>query len=84
MQIPRIDPKNAAGLFDKVLGLGQELVGTVTSNQRLTKIGQLRQDIGTEKLKAIAAQAEAETHRAKAKAAESQQASAQKVKEAAN
>ena len=53
MQIPRIDPKNAAGLVDKIVGLGKEIVGTVASNERLTKAGQIQQEKGTERLKAI-------------------------------
>ena len=82
MQIPRIDPKNAAGLVDKVLGLGKEVVGTLTNRDRLRKAGQVQQDKGTERLKAVQAEARAETHEAKAAAAEQAQKSAQKTKEA--
>jgi hypothetical protein len=35
MRIPRIDPKDATGLFDKVVGLGKEVVGEVFDEQRL-------------------------------------------------
>ena len=84
MQIPRIDPKNAAGLADKLIGLGKEIVGTLTSQDRLTKAGQVQQEKGTERLKAIQAQLESEGHEAKAKAADRAQNSAQKTKEAVN
>lgn len=82
MQIPRVDPKNAAGLLDKVVGLGKEIAGTVADNDRLTKAGQVQQDKGTERLKAVKAEAEARSHQTKAAGAESAQKSAQKTKEA--
>jgi uncharacterized protein YjbJ (UPF0337 family) len=82
MQIPRIDPKNAAGLIDKVVGLGKEITGTALGRDRLTKAGQVQQDKGTERLKAVQAEVEARSHQAKATAAESAQRSAQNTKEA--
>jgi len=82
LQIPRIDPKNTAGLLDKVVGLGKEIAGTFANNDRLRKAGQVQQDKGTERLKAIRAEVEAQTHEAKAAGAESAQKSAQKTKEA--
>ena len=84
MQIPRIDPKNAAGLIDKIVGLGKEIAGTVTGQDRLRKAGQVQQDKGTERLAAVRAQVEAETHEAKAKSAKQAQRSAQQTKEAVN
>jgi uncharacterized protein YjbJ (UPF0337 family) len=81
MQIPRIDPKNVMGLADKVVGLGKEIVGTVTGQDRLSKAGQVQQDKGTERIKAIRAQAEAEGHQMKAKAAGQTQQRAQRTKE---
>ena len=84
MQIPRIDPKNAAGLLDKIVGLGKEIVGSLTGNDRVSEAGQVQQDKGTEKLKAIKAQAEAEAHNARAKTAEQRQKTTQAVKEGAN
>ncbi len=84
MQIPRIDPKNATGLADKVIGLGKEIVGTLTSQERLTKAGQVQQEKGTERLKAVQAQVQSEAHEAKADAAEGAQRSAQNVKETVN
>jgi uncharacterized protein YjbJ (UPF0337 family) len=84
VQIPRIDPKNAQGLVDKIVGLGKEIVGTVTNRDQLRKAGQVQQDKGTERLKAIQAEARADTHEAKAAAAGRAQKSAQKTKEAVN
>jgi len=34
MRIPRIDPKDATGLIDKVVGLGKEITGEVFDQQR--------------------------------------------------
>jgi microcystin-dependent protein len=81
MQIPRIDPKNVMGLADKVVGLGKELVGTVTNRTRLSKAGQVQQDKGTERIKAVQAEMSAKSHKAKAASAESAQKTAQKTKE---
>jgi uncharacterized protein YjbJ (UPF0337 family) len=82
MQIPRIDTKNALGLADKVVGLGKEIVGTVTNQDRLRKAGQVQQDKGAERLKAVRAEVKADAHEAKATAANRAQRSAQKTKEA--
>jgi uncharacterized protein YjbJ (UPF0337 family) len=84
MQIPRIDSKNALGLIDKVVGLGKEIVGSVTGRDRLAKAGQIQQDKGTERIKAVKAQLEAQTHETKAAAAGQAQKTAQKQKEAVN
>lgn len=84
MQIPRIDPKNALGLLDKVVGLGKEIVGNITGRDRLAKAGQVQQDKGTERLKAVQAELNADKHETKAAAAERAQKSAQKTKEAVN
>lgn len=82
LPIPRIDAKNAAGLLDKVVGLGKEIAGTLAGNDRLTKAGQVQQDKGSERLKAIRAEAEARADRAAAVGAERAQSSAQNTKEA--
>lgn len=84
MQVPRIDPKNALGLVDKIVGLGKEIFGTVANQERLKKAGQIQQEKGTERLKAVQAQFEAEAHESKATAAGRAQKSAQKTKEAVN
>jgi uncharacterized protein YjbJ (UPF0337 family) len=80
VRIPRIDPKDATGLFDKVIGLGKEILGVVVDEDRLITAGEAQQDKGTEKLKAIRDQAKADAHRAKARAHETKQRSAQTAK----
>ena len=82
MQIPRIDPKNALGLIDKVVGLGKEIFGSVLGNDRVAKAGQVQQEKGTERMKAVRSQTEAKSHQAKATAAEQRQKAAQRRKEA--
>ena len=82
MRIPRIDPKDATGLIDKVVGLGKEIVGTVTNRDRLSKAGQVQQEKGTERVKAVQAETKAKAHKARAATAESAQRSAQRTKEA--
>lgn len=84
MRIARVDPKNAAGLLDKVIGLGKEIVGSVAGQDRLTRAGQEQQEKGTERIKAIQAELRADKHEAKATAAERAQKSAQRTKEAVN
>jgi len=82
VQIPRIDAKNVMGLADKVVGLGKEIVGTVTNRSRLSKAGQVQQEKGTERVKAVQAETKAKAHKARAATAESAQRSAQRTKEA--
>ncbi len=84
MQIPRIDSKNLLGLADKIVGLGKEIVGSVTNRSRLQKAGQVQQEKGTERIKAMQAQVEADAHETKAAAAGRTQKSAQKSKESVN
>jgi uncharacterized protein YjbJ (UPF0337 family) len=84
MQIPRVDPKNAAGLIDKVVGLGKEIAGTVLDRDRLKKAGQVQQDKGTERIKAVRDQADAKRQEAKGAAAERTQRAAQRRKESVN
>jgi uncharacterized protein YjbJ (UPF0337 family) len=84
MQVPRIDPKNALGLLDKVVGLGKEILGTVTGRDRIAKAGQVQQEKGSERIKAVRAEVKAETHETKAAAAGQAQKAAQKRKEAVN
>ena len=80
MRIPRVDPKDATGLFDKVVGLGKEIAGEVFDRQNLIEAGEAQQAKGTEKLKAIREQTKADTHKAKAKAYESKERAAQRAK----
>jgi uncharacterized protein YjbJ (UPF0337 family) len=80
MRIPRIDPKDATGLFDKVIGLGKEVFGEVFDEQRLIEAGEAQQAKGTEKLKAIREQAKADAHKAKAQTLDARERAAQKAK----
>jgi hypothetical protein len=84
VQIPRIDSKNALGLVSKVVGLGKEVVGSVVGNNRLAKAGQVQQDKGTERIKAVRAEADAKKQEAKSVAAERGQRAAQRRKESVN
>jgi uncharacterized protein YjbJ (UPF0337 family) len=84
MQIPRIDSKNALGLVSKVVGLGKEIVGNVTGNSRLREAGEVQQEKGTERLKAVRDEANAKKHEAKSEAAERAQRGAQRRKESVN
>jgi uncharacterized protein YjbJ (UPF0337 family) len=81
VQIPRIDSKNALGLVSKVVGLGKEVVGNLTGSKRLTKAGEVQQDKGTERIKAVRAEANAKKEEAKGAAAEQAQRGAQRRKE---
>lgn len=80
--IPNVSPKNVKGLSDKVLGVFEEVVGTLFNNERLTKRGQLHQEAATARLEALQHQANATKEKAKAASAEQGQKSAQSVKEA--
>jgi uncharacterized protein YjbJ (UPF0337 family) len=80
MRIPRIDPKDATGLFDKVVGLGKEITGEVFDQRNLIEAGEAQQAKGTEKLKAVREQAKADGHKAKAKSYESKQRTAESLK----
>ena len=80
MRIPRIDPKDATGLFDKVVGLGKEVFGEVFDRQRFIEAGEAQQAKGTEKLKAIREQAKADAHKAKAQTLDARERAAQKAK----
>jgi uncharacterized protein YjbJ (UPF0337 family) len=80
MRIPRIDAKDATGLFDKVVGLGKEIFGEVFDEKRLVEAGEAQQAKGTEKLKAIREQTKADAHRTKARAMDAKERNAQRAK----
>ena len=80
MRIPRVDPKDATGLIDKVVGLGKEITGEIFDRENLIEAGEAQQAKGTEKLKAIREQAKADAHKTKAKAYESKERAAQQAK----
>jgi uncharacterized protein YjbJ (UPF0337 family) len=81
MKIGSVDTDQLTGLLDKMFGLGKELLGSVTGNERLQQEGEAQQAKGTEKLKALRLEAKAEAKEAKAEGFESKQRAAQKVKE---
>ena len=79
--VPDVSPKNVTGLLDKVVGLTYEVVGTVTGQDSWREKGQLQQERGTERLKAVQAEVEAQRHEAEATSAKQGQKSAKKTKE---
>jgi uncharacterized protein YjbJ (UPF0337 family) len=81
MKLGSIDTNKLRGLFDKVVGLQKEVVGSVINNDRLVDEGEAQQKKGTESLKALRQQAKAEAKEAKAEAYEAKQRTAQRVKE---
>ena len=78
--IPTVSPKNAAGIIDKVIGLGKEVVGEVLDNENLVQAGEAQQTKGTERLKALRAEAKADKHEAKAEASEKREKAAKNAK----
>lgn len=80
MRIPRVDPKDATGLIDKVVGLGKEITGEIFDRSTLIEAGEAQQAKGTEKLKAIREQAKADAHKAKAKSYDAKERAAQRAK----
>jgi uncharacterized protein YjbJ (UPF0337 family) len=80
MRVPRIDPQDATGLFDKVVGLGKEITGEVFDRQTLIEAGEAQQAKGTEKLKAVRDETKARGHKAKAKSYEQKQRTAESLK----
>ena len=80
MRIPRVDPKDATGLIDKVVGLGKEITGELYDRSSLIESGEAQQAKGTEKLKAVREQAKADAHKAKASTYEAKERAAQRAK----
>ena len=80
--IPHVSPANVKGLGDKIVGLAEEIVGSVTGNEKLTKRGQLHQQAGAERLEALVHEAKAAAQKTKAATAEQGQKAAQAAKEA--
>lgn len=75
----RINPGNAAGLIDKVIGLNKEILGHVLNREGWIEGGEAQQSKGTEKLKALREQAKADGHAAKARSYEGKQRAAQRA-----
>jgi uncharacterized protein YjbJ (UPF0337 family) len=80
VRIPRVDPKDAVGLADKVVGLSKEIIGEVLDQDSLIEAGEAQQAKGSEKLKALREQAKADAHKAKARSFEAKQNAAQQAK----
>lgn len=80
--IPNVSPANVKGLSDKLVGVFEEVAGSLFNNDKLTKRGQLHQQAATERLEALQHSANAAKEKTKAAGAEQSQRSAQNVKEA--
>ncbi len=65
--LPRVNVDNLGGLFDKVTGLGKEIVGEFYDEKRLIDAGTAQQAKGTEKLEALRKQTKAKEHRRQAR-----------------
>jgi len=81
MRIGTLETNHLRGLFDKVVGLSKETLGTLIANDNLVREGEAQQDRAAQELKALRKQAEAQAKEAKADALEAKQRSAQTVKE---
>ena len=80
MRIPRVSYQNVTGIGDKIVGLGREVAGELCNRTSWVEAGEAQQAKGSEKLKALRAQAKADVHRAKAQTAETRQKAAQRSK----
>ena len=84
MQIGNIDINKARGFGDKVIGLGREFWGHAFDNERMVEAGEAQQAKGTERIKALKAEAKAEKHEAKAELHEQHQKAAERAKQRAS
>ena len=82
MQVGQLDLNKLRGVSDKALGLGKELVGVLTGNDRLQEEGEAQQERASEQLKALRKEAEAQRKEAKAEMHEQRQKAAQRAKSA--
>lgn len=80
MQIGRIDVTKLRGIADKGLGLGKELLGELSGNDKLQQEGEAQQERATAQLKALREELKAEKHEAKADVMEKREQAAQKAK----
>jgi hypothetical protein len=72
--------QNANGIVDKVIGLVREVAGELLNKKSWIEAGEAQQTKGSEKLRALRAQAEADAHAVKAKTAAGRQRSARESK----
>jgi uncharacterized protein YjbJ (UPF0337 family) len=75
-----VDVNKLKGIGDKAVGLGKELVGTVTGNERLQEAGEAQQEKATELLRSMRSEAKAQAKEAKAGLLEQRQKAAQRAK----
>ena len=80
MQIGRIDANKLRGVADKAIGLGKELLGVLTGNERLQDEGESQQERASAELKALREELRAEKKDTKASALEQRQKAAQRAK----
>ena len=76
MRIPRPDPQDLSGLFDKVVGLGKEVVGELFDDESLISAGEAQQRKGTQRLQSIRLTAMADARQARARAFAAQERAA--------
>lgn len=80
MQLGTVDVNKLKGIGDKAIGLGKELVGTMTGNDALQEAGEAQQEKATELLRSMRAEAKAQAKEAKADVLEERQKAAQRAK----
>jgi len=80
MQVGTIDVNKLRGVADKGVGLGKELVGVLTGNERLEQAGEAQQERAAAELKALRDELKAQGYDAKAEAMEKRQKAAQHAK----
>jgi len=77
-----VDFTKLRGLADKTLGLGKEMIGAITGNERWEQEGEAQQARASEELKALRKEVTAERKEAEAKVHEQRERSAQRAKSA--
>lgn len=81
--VPNVSPGNVRGLVGKLVGVYEEIAGSLFNNDRLKKRGQLHQEAAGKRLDALQHGAKAVKHESRATAAEQGERTAQKSKESA-
>jgi uncharacterized protein YjbJ (UPF0337 family) len=76
MRIPRLDLQDLAGLFDKTVGLGKEIVGELLDDDGLIANGETQQRRGTQRLQSNRLTAKADARQASAQAFAAQERAA--------
>ena len=81
MRLGTIDTNKLRGITDKGVGLGKELVGVLTSNDRLQREGQAQQERAAAELDALREELKAQKYEGKAELHEAKQRAAQEAKD---